>query len=156
MGYRDGLLGSQSWEEVGQVVGITRRHVYHLLNITRLPEPIQEDIRVGDLTEKHGRALLQLRGWPAQQGELWRRIQDDSLSGDTALLLAKALRPTPVAVPAPESAPAPPAPRASVPGHDLAMAAEGLRAALQAASPEAVDAARELLAAIARRIAELL
>ena len=144
-------LGSQSWEEVGRVVGITRRHVYHLLNITRLPEPIQEDIRVGDLTEKHGRALLQLRGWPARQGELWQRIQAESLSGDSALLLAKALKPAPVVVPPPEAAT--PAPAA---GQDLTRAARGLGAALDAAAPGDVEAARELLADLARRLATLI
>jgi hypothetical protein len=46
------------------VVGITRQHVHHLLNVTRLPEPIQEDIRVGDL--KHGRAILSLHSHPQQ------------------------------------------------------------------------------------------
>jgi ParB family chromosome partitioning protein len=85
-------LGAHSWAEVGEVIGIHRRHVYHLLNVTRLPEAIQDDIRVGDLTEKHGRALLSLRASPVQQIELWERIHCDDLSGDAAIAAAKALR----------------------------------------------------------------
>ncbi len=59
-------LGLRSWEEVGVCIGISRVHVHRLLNITRLPGAIQEDIRVSDLTEKHGRALLRLRRHPAR------------------------------------------------------------------------------------------
>ena len=147
-------LGLQSWEEVGQRLGISRIHVHRLLNVTRLPEPIQEDIRAGDLTEKHGRALLQLRGWPAQQGELWRRIQAESLSGDSALLVAKALKPTPVVVPPPEAVPTTQAPSAG--SGDLAAAAQGLRTALEAAAPGEVEAVRDLLSDVARRIAALI
>src|SRR2546430_8305485 len=54
-------LGAQSWEEVGRVIGISRRHVYHLLNIAALPDPIRADIQAGNVNEKHGRALLRLR-----------------------------------------------------------------------------------------------
>jgi len=90
-------LGAQSWEEVGRVIGISRRHVYHLLNITELPAPIQQDIRAGDLTEKHGRALLQLQAHPQQQAALWERIQAEGLTGDAAIAVGKELRP--VAIP---------------------------------------------------------
>ncbi|MEA2618229.1 MAG: polymerase sigma-B factor [Chloroflexota bacterium] len=91
-------LGSQSWEEVGRAIGITRRHVHNLLNVTRLPAEIQADVRVGDLTEKHARALALLRACPAEQLRLWRRIDSDGLSGEAALQLARSLRdsePTP-------------------------------------------------------------
>jgi RNA polymerase sigma-B factor len=91
-------LGSQSWEEVGRAIGITRRHVHNLLNVTRLPAEIQADVRVGDLTEKHARALALLRARPAEQLRLWRRIDSDGLSGEAALQLARSLRdsePTP-------------------------------------------------------------
>jgi ParB family transcriptional regulator, chromosome partitioning protein len=37
-------LGLQSWDEVGQLIGISRIHVHRLLNVARLPERIQEDI----------------------------------------------------------------------------------------------------------------
>ena len=85
-------LGLQSWEEVGAVVGITRQHVYNLLRVTQLPEPIQDDVRAGELSEKHGRALLLLRSDPDAQNELWEQIRDDDLSGEAAILEAQRLR----------------------------------------------------------------
>jgi len=96
-------LGLQSWTQVGQTVGITRQHVYNLLNLMNLPPAIQEDIRVGDLTEKHGRALLSLRGYPQQQDTLWRLIGEREMSGADAIGAAKAMRPEPPSakVPAP-------------------------------------------------------
>jgi ParB/RepB/Spo0J family partition protein len=85
-------LGIRTWEEVGAMIGIRRAHVYRLLSIARLPEVIREGIRVGDLTEKHGRALLSLRGHPRQQSALWERIQTEHLSGDDAIREASSWR----------------------------------------------------------------
>ena len=62
-------LGLQSWEEVGAVLGLSRQSVHNLLGLTDLPRPIQEDLRSGGLTEKHGRALRQLNRRPELQGE---------------------------------------------------------------------------------------
>jgi ParB/RepB/Spo0J family partition protein len=85
-------LGIQTWEEVGSLIGIRRAHVYRLLSITKLPEEIQEDIRIGHLTEKHGRALHSLRAHREHQFALWDRIHADHLSGDDAIRLASLLR----------------------------------------------------------------
>jgi ParB family chromosome partitioning protein len=85
-------LGLQSWEEVGRIVGITRQHVYNLLRVTELPEGIQDDVRAGDLSEKHARALLLLRGNAEAQSELWDQIHDEELSGDAALEAAQRMR----------------------------------------------------------------
>jgi len=82
-------LGLQSWEEVGRVIGLTRQHVHNLLRITELPAAIQDDVRTGDLTEKHCRALLRLRDDAEAQAELWERIHDDELSGDAAIAESK-------------------------------------------------------------------
>jgi len=82
-------LGLRSWEEVGRVIGLTRQHVHNLLRITELPEPMQDDVRAGDLTEKHCRALLRLRQDPEAQAELWERIHDGELSGDAAIAESK-------------------------------------------------------------------
>jgi ParB family chromosome partitioning protein len=84
-------LGAKSWEEVGRAIGISRRHVYHLLNVTALPEPIREDIQAGTVSEKHGRALLRLRDHPELQLRLWQRITAERVSGDEALGLAREL-----------------------------------------------------------------
>jgi ParB family chromosome partitioning protein len=85
-------LGLRSWEEVGHVVGITRQHVHNLLRIAALPEPMQDDVRAGSLSEKHSRALLALREDPSAQSELWERIHRDVLSGDAAMVAARELR----------------------------------------------------------------
>lgn len=82
-------LGARSWEAVGRVIGISRRHVYHLLNVSRLPEPFREDIQAGTVSEKHGRALLRLNGYPELQAQLWESIVGDHLSGDDALRAAR-------------------------------------------------------------------
>jgi len=84
-------LGSQSWGQIGRAIGISRRHVYHLLNLSQLPDSIREDIQVGNVSEKHGRALVRLRNFPDLQTELWQRISKDKLSGDDALETAKEL-----------------------------------------------------------------
>ncbi|HEY2702834.1 MAG TPA: SigB/SigF/SigG family RNA polymerase sigma factor [Candidatus Dormibacteraeota bacterium] len=85
-------LGSESWEDVGRVIGITRRHVHYLLNVTRLPAEIQDDVRAGGLSEKQARALLLLRTSPPQQRTLWQRIVSENLSGEQALRLARSVR----------------------------------------------------------------
>lgn len=85
-------LGLHSWEEVGRVVGITRQHVYNLLRVTQLPESMQDDVRAGDLTEKHARALLLLRDDAQAQSALWERIHDEELSGDAAMEAAQRRR----------------------------------------------------------------
>jgi ParB family chromosome partitioning protein len=85
-------LGLQSWEEVGRIVGITRQHVYNLLRVTDLPEGIQDDVRAGDLSEKHARALLLLRDDAEAQSGLWDQIHDEELSGDAALEVAQRMR----------------------------------------------------------------
>jgi ParB family chromosome partitioning protein len=84
-------LGARSWNEVAGAIGLSRRHVYHLLNVTQLPEPIREDVRAGLITEKHGRALLRLRKHPNLQLGLWRSITTDALTGDESLQRSKDL-----------------------------------------------------------------
>ncbi len=99
-------LGLQSWEEVGTLLGLSRQSVHNLLGLTDLPRPIQEDLRSGGLTEKHGRALRQLNRSPELQGEAYRQIVEDALSGDESLALVRSLRRSE----APAEAPAPPSP----------------------------------------------
>jgi ParB family transcriptional regulator, chromosome partitioning protein len=85
-------LGIPTWEEVGNLIGIRRAHVYRLLRLDKLPKEVREDIRVGRLTEKHGRALLTLHAHPDRQLALWDRIHAEHLSGDEAVTLATSLR----------------------------------------------------------------
>jgi ParB family chromosome partitioning protein len=86
-------IAASSWEEVGRAIGLTRRHVYHLLNATDLPDPIREDVRVGIVSEKHGRALMRLRNHPELQLQLWDRIINDKLTGDQALRAEREMLP---------------------------------------------------------------
>jgi ParB family transcriptional regulator, chromosome partitioning protein len=140
-------LGRQSWEDVGKVLGIGRQHVHRLLNVTKLPEPIQEDIRVGDLTEKHGRALLTLRAYPQQQMVLWEQIHKDQMTGDVAVMAAKLLRP--------EAAPKSKLKAAVDSGRgQLVEAAKQLLALLKVVHPSDVGAAHGELAELRSQIDE--
>ncbi len=133
-------LGLQSWEEVGRVIGVSRQHVHNLLRIGELPERIQEDVRAGDLSEKHCRALLRLRDDPEAQEELWEQIHRDSLSGDAAIAESKRVFRSAhdgEAAPAPVAAPARPRVGAAV---DALVQALG-----QATLEEVAAARRELL-----------
>jgi ParB family chromosome partitioning protein len=83
--------GARSWDEVARLIGISRRHVHHLLNVSRLPEPIREDVRAGVVTEKHARALLRLRKHPQAQMQLWQRITHERVQGDEAIRISRQL-----------------------------------------------------------------
>jgi ParB/RepB/Spo0J family partition protein len=85
-------LGLTSWEAVGNRLGLSKGHVTRLLNVTRLAEQIREDPRLGELSEKHVRALYGLRSHPSLQIELWESIHQRGLSGDDALRKALAMR----------------------------------------------------------------
>lgn len=85
-------LGLQSWEEVGRLLGMTRQSVHNLLGLTDLPPTVQEDLRSGGLTEKHGRALRQLNRRPELQQEAYERIVGQRLSGEESLELVRDLR----------------------------------------------------------------
>ena len=88
-------LGLQSWEAVGQAIGLTRQSIHNLLNLTDLPVPIQEDLRSGGLTEKHGRALRRLNREPDLQTEAYQAIVEETMTGDQALAYVRSLRATP-------------------------------------------------------------
>ena len=85
-------LGLQSWEAVGGLLGMSRQSVYNLLGLTELPSQVQEDIRSGGLTEKHGRALRQLNRDPDLLEAAYHQIVADGLTGDQSLTLARELR----------------------------------------------------------------
>ena len=85
-------LGSVAWKEVGSAIGLSERSVFHLLNLSQLPEEMRRDVRSGELTEKHGRALHRLRATPELQREAYAEIVERRLTGDEALALAKTKR----------------------------------------------------------------
>lgn len=59
-------LTGQTWDEVARLLGITRRHVLHLVSLTRLPSSVQELVRGGELSAKHGRLLAYVKDADAQ------------------------------------------------------------------------------------------
>ncbi|HCG01499.1 MAG TPA: hypothetical protein DEV93_13255 [Chloroflexi bacterium] len=147
-------LGRQSWEEVGKVLGIGRQHVHRLLNVTKLPEPIQEDIRVGELTEKHGRALLTLRAYPHQQMLLWERISEESLTGDAAVAAAKELRPGAAPVRGPKEARPDSATLTGAVGSLLALLSDAQPADIRASREQLTELRSRIDEAVARAIAD--
>jgi len=87
-------LGSHSWEEVGKMkaIGISRRQITNLLGLKSLPESIQDDIRTGVLTEKHGRALKTLSPQPELLTKAWKHIKAKKLSGDDTLAYVREVK----------------------------------------------------------------
>jgi ParB family chromosome partitioning protein len=141
-------LGTQSWEEVGRLIGISRRHVYHLLNVSKLPEPIREALRSGTITERHARALLRLRKLPDLQRTLWQRIESDDLSSEAAMLEAGRLLDQRQG-PSPPSGEPPPA------SASLKQALERLRRVLPEASMSEVRPLRADLEDLLQRLHEV-
>jgi ParB family chromosome partitioning protein len=85
-------MGGAAWEKVAEVVGLKRTRIYQLLDLVdpeKTPEPEQQAIRQGDLTEKHIRVLRRVSG-PIRDG-LRRVIIEDKLSAKEADLAADAL-----------------------------------------------------------------
>jgi ParB family transcriptional regulator, chromosome partitioning protein len=140
-------LRLRSWQEVGELVGITRQHVHNLLKVVNLPEPMREDIRAGALTERHARALLRLQGHPDEQRRLWERINSEKISGRLAEEVARSVAPR-----RPLSSPA----VGVTPPADLSALVDEMLASLMTAGPEEVRRAREQLADLHRQLTRLL
>lgn len=87
-------LGSPSWDELSKqnAIGLTKRQIFNLLGLKQLPEAIQEEIRSGVLTEKHGRALRRLQNVPELFEQAHTQIVGEKLTGEAALDLVKALK----------------------------------------------------------------
>lgn len=86
-------MGDASWERVAEAVGIKRSRLFQLLGTEKLPEPVQEEIRAGRLSEKQSRVL---QGLPAAPQEaLARLIVDEGLGQSEAQRLARAVRDDP-------------------------------------------------------------
>ena len=78
------------WHDIAQDLGLSRQSINNLVALLKLPQDIQDDIRAGNLSEKHGRALRQLEG--EEQKALSQQIKDGHISGDAALERARSLK----------------------------------------------------------------
>jgi ParB family chromosome partitioning protein len=59
-------------EELAEKIGKDRATIANVIRLLKLPEPIQDSIRKGEIREGHARALLGLSDMPRQL-ELWRK-----------------------------------------------------------------------------------
>lgn len=75
-------------EEVGRRVGKSRAAISNLIRLLDLPDDVVAMVESGELSEGHGRALLQARGAVAQRS-LARRARDEGLSVRATEALAR-------------------------------------------------------------------
>jgi len=165
-------LGDVPWEQVAEAVGIKRSRLFQLLATEKLPEPVQQAIRAGRLSEKQTRPL---QGLPEPvQVALATLIERERLAQAEIERLARALRERPeLAALAPEELVmhlralvrgAQPVPRRSTrrsrpssPTVELVTALERLRQLLEATDPATLDPAeRQVVAEALRRLAPAL
>ena len=66
-------------ERLAQIVGKARASISNILRLLKLPQEVQDEIKVGRLTFAHARALLELEE-PITQKQLTREIIANSLS----------------------------------------------------------------------------
>ncbi|WP_051913916.1 ParB/RepB/Spo0J family partition protein [Thermorudis peleae] len=83
-------LGDVPWEQVAEAVGIKRSRLFQLLSTEKLPPPVQEAIRAGQLSEKQTRPLHGLPE-PAQVA-LAQLTVEEQLEQREIEQLARALR----------------------------------------------------------------
>jgi ParB family transcriptional regulator, chromosome partitioning protein len=68
-----------SKEEIGRRVGRSRAAISNMVRLLELPDEVLEMLESGELSEGHGRAILQLRDRAGQRA-LARRARDEGLS----------------------------------------------------------------------------
>jgi ParB family transcriptional regulator, chromosome partitioning protein len=67
-------------EDTAKKVGKKRSTIANTLRLLKLPKNIQDDIRSGDLSEGHGRALIKLLEDPEKLSEVRKSILENGLS----------------------------------------------------------------------------
>lgn len=102
-------LTGQTWEDIARRLGITRRHVLHLVSLTKLPESVQDLVRQGKLSAKHGRLLSYVKD-PEALTALAEAIAEHRLNAEQTAEAVKRLGSepgfTPDGLPAPDHPPA--------------------------------------------------
>jgi len=161
-------LGDVPWEQVAEAVGIKRSRLFQLLATEKLPEPIQQAIRAGRLSEKQTRPL---QGLPEPvQIALAELIERERLAQAEIERLARALRERPelaelapdelvdqlrslVRPPRQPSPRAPAARRTRTPALELVTVLERLRQLLEKTDPASFDEAeRQVIAEAFQRL----
>ncbi len=162
-------LGDAPWEQVAEVVGIKRSRLFQLLATEKLPDPVQDAIRAGRLSEKQTRPLQGLPE-PVQivlaelieqerlpQAEIERlarlvRASPDLLAASPEALRARLVEFVRVRTTRPERSGARPA-RSRSPVAELVAAFERVRQLLESIDPATLDAAeQEAIAAAVQRL----
>jgi ParB family chromosome partitioning protein len=85
-------------EEVGRRIGRSRVAISNMVRLLELPDEVLAMLESGELSEGHGRAILQLRD-RSQQRALARRVRDEGLSVRKTEALARGTDATRVAAP---------------------------------------------------------
>ena len=78
-----------SKEEIGRRVGRSRAAISNMVRLLELPDEVLAMLESGELSEGHGRAILQLRDRSGQRA-LARRARDEALSVRETEALARA------------------------------------------------------------------
>jgi len=81
-----------TWEIIGSKLGLSKRRVLDLVGLLDLPKKIKEDIRSKKLTEKHGRALRQLKDNKDEILKVSKIVKEEKLSGDETIKLVKEVK----------------------------------------------------------------
>lgn len=103
-------------DEVSRKIGKSRSAIANSLRVLDLPDHVQDHIRLGQLTEGHGRALLTLLGRPQDFERVLQLVLEQSLNvRETERLVRETVSPGSTQTPGTEegNAPAPRQPRAS-------------------------------------------
>lgn len=95
-------LFGMSQEEAAQRLGKSQPSIANKLRLLQLPADVLETLRSEDLTERHGRALLRLKGELAQRQAL-RHIADERMNVCAAEEYIESLLKSPEQVPEKES-----------------------------------------------------
>ena len=85
-------------EEVGRRIGRSRVAISNMVRLLELPDGVLAMVESGELSEGHGRAILQLRD-RSEQRALARRVRDEGLSVRKTEALARGTDATRVAAP---------------------------------------------------------
>jgi len=82
------------WEDIGQKLGLKKRRIHELVGLLDLPEEVQEDIRQKKITERHGRALRQLKD-KEKLKDVHSLIEEKKLTGEQTQEIVKRVKSAP-------------------------------------------------------------